>query len=67
MSETEGLEPRTDDDAPDDAPEADAAEQRADLLPGDDDARDGQRPMDADEADYADQGRSVALDEDDYR
>ncbi|MFC4905808.1 hypothetical protein [Actinomadura gamaensis] len=68
MSETEGLEPGTDQPTPSyEAPEADAAEQRADVLPGDDDEVSGPPPLDVDEADFADQERAVALDEDDYR
>jgi hypothetical protein len=49
-------------------PEADSAEQRADLAPDRDDppATDTD-PDSANEADRAEQSRVVALDEDDYR
>ncbi|XVQ12792.1 hypothetical protein ACQP1W_09615 [Spirillospora sp. CA-255316] len=52
----------------DDAPEADAAEQRI-ALRDDEDRPDWPQPVpfDADEADAAEQRRVVELDEDDYR
>ncbi|MGW5412895.1 hypothetical protein [Actinomadura geliboluensis] len=64
MSETDGL----DRPAPDDANEADAAEQRAAL----DETVDGPGtaaplPEEANEADAAEQRREVPVDEDDYR
>ena len=49
------------------APEADAAEQHADLAPGSDEAPDRVDPGAANEADAFEQTRVVALDEDDYR
>ncbi|MBT2208519.1 MULTISPECIES: hypothetical protein [Actinomadura] len=55
---------------PDEAPEADTAEQRADLAPGEEEQPrewTAQLPFDADEADAADQRREISLDEDDYR
>ncbi|MFD9221915.1 hypothetical protein ACFWDI_18320 [Streptomyces sp. NPDC060064] len=49
-------------------PEADAAEQLADVLPDDDDDHVDIVDLDsANEADAAEQARIVALDEDDYR
>ncbi|MGK5551257.1 hypothetical protein ACSNOI_06550 [Actinomadura kijaniata] len=57
-------------DLPDDAPEADAAEQRAALVEDEDEEGAGWPrtvPFDADEADAAEQDRVVDLDEDDYR
>ncbi|MEU6840741.1 hypothetical protein ABZ930_02560 [Streptomyces sp. NPDC046716] len=49
-------------------PEADAAEQSAELTPEQDDMPvDPADPDSADEADRAEQARVVALDEDDYR
>jgi hypothetical protein len=57
------------DQTPDlEAPEVDAAEQRAALRPDDDPAaRRAEVPFDANEADAAEQDRVVELDEDDYR
>ncbi|GAA3820314.1 hypothetical protein ACFS5L_26390 [Streptomyces phyllanthi] len=49
------------------APEADAAEQHADLAPHRDDPLTGGDPDSASEADRAEQARVVELDEDDYR
>ncbi|MYY11289.1 hypothetical protein GT204_20845 [Streptomyces sp. SID4919] len=49
------------------APEADAAEQHAELTPEQDDALPGSDPASAAEGDRAEQARVVALDEDDYR
>ncbi|MGK5640845.1 hypothetical protein ACSNOK_21400 [Streptomyces sp. URMC 126] len=49
------------------APEADAAEQLADLAPVRDEPLTGIDPGTADEADRAEQARVVELDEDDYR
>ncbi|MFE7071986.1 hypothetical protein ACFU96_18080 [Streptomyces sp. NPDC057620] len=49
------------------APEADAAEQRTDLAPRQDDPLTGADPDSASEGDLAEQARVVALDEDDYR
>ncbi|MER7675426.1 MULTISPECIES: hypothetical protein [unclassified Streptomyces] len=49
------------------APEADAAEQHAELTPRDDTLRAAGDSPDADEADLAEQARVVELDEDDYR
>ncbi|MCC3767255.1 hypothetical protein [Streptomyces sp. UNOC14_S4] len=48
------------------APEADAAEQHADLAPHRDEDLTGDSDS-ADEADRAEQARVVELDEDDYR
>jgi hypothetical protein len=67
MSETDGLEREP---LPEEANEADTAEQRADLADdeGDEAAEwDGRLPMDVNEADAAEQHREVRLDEDDYR
>ncbi|MGX2994688.1 hypothetical protein JNUCC64_10385 [Streptomyces sp. JNUCC 64] len=49
------------------APEADTAEQRADLSPERDDAELGADPGSADEGDRAEQARVIELNEDDYR
>ncbi|MGI5339893.1 hypothetical protein ACQEVS_22110 [Streptomyces sp. CA-181903] len=49
------------------APEADAAEQLADLAPTRDDPLTAIDPGAANEADRAEQARVVELDEDDYR
>ncbi|MEU7132213.1 hypothetical protein [Streptomyces sp. NPDC046261] len=49
------------------APEADAAEQHADLAPRRDDPESDIHPDNANEADRAEQARVVELDEDDYR
>jgi hypothetical protein len=49
------------------APEADAAEQHADLSPHHDDSLTGSDADNANEADRAEQARVVELDEDDYR
>ncbi|MFI0737014.1 hypothetical protein ACH4PU_02730 [Streptomyces sp. NPDC021100] len=49
------------------APEADAAEQLADLAPAHDDPLTEIDPGAANEADRAEQARVVELDEDDYR
>ncbi|MFB7175698.1 hypothetical protein ACFCYM_33480 [Streptomyces sp. NPDC056254] len=48
------------------APEADVAEQQADLQPGDDDES-GRPAGQAADGDAAEQARVVRLDEDDYR
>ncbi|MGI5203805.1 hypothetical protein ACQEU6_19790 [Spirillospora sp. CA-108201] len=62
MSETDDLEQP----APDDANEADAAEQRA-VLGDEERAERGPMPDEANEADAAEQRREVRLDEEDYR
>lgn len=49
------------------ASEADAAEQRADVLPEDDERVENIDPATANEADVAEQRRVIPLDEDDYR
>ncbi|WP_320774372.1 hypothetical protein [Streptomyces sp. CRN 30] len=49
------------------APDADAAEQQADLAPSQDDPLTGVDPGRASEGDLAEQARVVSLDEDDYR
>ncbi|MFE5736491.1 hypothetical protein [Streptomyces celluloflavus] len=49
------------------APEADAAEQHADLSPHRDEALTGTDPDSANEADRAEQSRVVELNEDEYR
>ncbi|MFD3872358.1 hypothetical protein [Streptomyces sp. NPDC058623] len=49
------------------APEADAAEQRTELQPQEDDPLSGVEPGEAPEADAAEQARVVPLDEEDYR
>lgn len=48
-------------------PEADSAEQQADLAPERDDSLEDADPNAANEADLAEQARVVSLDEDDYR
>jgi hypothetical protein len=69
MSETDDLEREP---LPEDANEADTAEQRADLGEEGEDAEEttewaAQLPMDVNEADAAEQHRAIPLDEDDYR
>jgi hypothetical protein len=65
MSETDDLEREP---LPDDANEADTAEQRADLADDGDESADwADLPDDVNEADAAEQHREVRLDEDDYR
>ncbi|MGX1851338.1 hypothetical protein OIU91_15200 [Streptomyces sp. NBC_01456] len=49
------------------APEADAAEQYADLAPQHDEPLTGLDPDEANEADRAEQARVVELNEDEYR
>ncbi|MCT7353792.1 hypothetical protein N4P33_16675 [Streptomyces sp. 15-116A] len=49
------------------APEVDAAEQKADIKPDRDDPLTGVDPDRANEADLVEQARIVSLDEDDYR
>ncbi|MGW0335149.1 hypothetical protein ACWD0J_25320 [Streptomyces sp. NPDC003011] len=49
------------------APEADAAEQSAELAPDRDDPLTGVDPDRGSEADLVEQARVVSLDEDDYR
>ncbi|MFJ5996383.1 hypothetical protein [Streptomyces sp. NPDC092370] len=49
------------------APEVDAAEQRADITPHRDDPLTAVDPDRANEADLVEQTRIVTLDEDDYR
>ncbi|MFE0801571.1 hypothetical protein [Streptomyces sp. NPDC058812] len=49
------------------APDADAAEQQADIAPERDDPLTGVDPDRANEADLAEQARVVSHDEDDYR
>ncbi len=49
------------------APDADAAEQQADITPERDDPLTGLEPDRANEADLAEQARVVSHDEDDYR
>ncbi|MFF4404206.1 hypothetical protein ACFY2W_17600 [Streptomyces sp. NPDC001262] len=49
------------------APEADAAEQHADLAPHRDEPLEHVDPGAANEADRAEQARVVEIDEDDYR
>ncbi|NKZ07021.1 hypothetical protein HGB48_25250 [Actinomadura latina] len=52
---------------PDEANEADAAEQRAAIDEADDRVEGAPMPDDANEADVAEQRREVPVDEDDYR
>ncbi|MFF5263195.1 hypothetical protein ACFY4C_30055 [Actinomadura viridis] len=71
MSEMNLPEPKplaTEEERPEEAPEADAAEQRL-ALREDEGAPEAPQPVpfDADEADLAEQRRVVELDEDDYR
>ncbi|WP_030772785.1 hypothetical protein [Streptomyces sp. NRRL F-2664] len=49
------------------APEADVAEQQADLRPDDDEPDSGSATGQAADGDAAEQARVVPLDEDDYR
>ncbi|MET8568394.1 hypothetical protein [Streptomyces sp. NPDC004783] len=49
------------------APDADAAEQQADIAPDRDDSLVGVEPDRANEADLVEQARVVSHDEDDYR
>ncbi|MGW2833042.1 hypothetical protein [Streptomyces sp. NPDC001286] len=49
------------------APENDAAEQQADIVPDQDDPLDDVDPARANEADVVEQRRVVSIDEDDYR
>ncbi|MFI2412262.1 hypothetical protein [Streptomyces sp. NPDC018947] len=49
------------------APDADAAEQQADIAPDRDDSLAGIEPDRANEADLVEQARVVSHDEDDYR
>ncbi|PZT68626.1 hypothetical protein DN402_12450 [Streptomyces sp. SW4] len=49
------------------APDADAAEQHADVAPDRDDPLTGVDPDRGSEGDLAEQARVVSLDEDDYR
>ncbi|MEV8531160.1 hypothetical protein [Streptomyces sp. NPDC051211] len=49
------------------APEADAAEQAAELTPSEDDPPTGLESGEAADGDAAEQARVVALDEEDYR
>ncbi|MFI0353571.1 hypothetical protein [Actinomadura sp. 9N407] len=68
MSEMDRADQEPGNEVGEEAPEADAAEQRTALR--DDDGRlewPQQVPFDANEADAAEQGRVVDLDEDDYR
>ncbi|MFB7232838.1 MULTISPECIES: hypothetical protein [Streptomyces] len=54
-------------DAGPEAPEADTAEQRADVRPEDDERLENADLATANEADVAEQRRVIPLDEDDYR
>jgi hypothetical protein len=54
-------------EVPPEAPEADAAEQHADLTPPPREVPEEGSPDGANEADRAEQARVVELDEDDYR
>ncbi|WP_225725272.1 MULTISPECIES: hypothetical protein [unclassified Nocardia] len=63
-------DPDTFEDEPEldiETPEADAAEQHADLAPHEDDSLTSTDPDAADETDRAEQARVVEIDEDDYR
>jgi hypothetical protein len=57
--------PFDEDELPIEAPEADAAEQRRELVDGEEWRR--ELPLEADPADAEDQQREVELDDDDYR
>ncbi|HEX2315256.1 MAG TPA: hypothetical protein VHJ17_16045 [Thermomonospora sp.] len=70
MSEMDRVEPRVEEtgEPPAEAPEADAAEQRAALTDEPDRvAWRTEAPFDANEADAAEQDQVVEFDEDDYR
>lgn len=66
-TDPETLDEQADTEFDVEAPEADAAEQHADLAPHRDDPLTGLDPDSANEADRAEQARVVELDEDDYR
>lgn len=66
-TDPETLDEQNDTEFDVEAPEADAAEQHADLAPHRDDPLTGADPASANEADRAEQARVVELDEDDYR
>ncbi|HEY9329801.1 MAG TPA: hypothetical protein VIS09_16430 [Streptomyces sp.] len=66
-SDPESFEDVQPDDPGHEAPDADAAEQHADLRPEDDEPLTGVDRDDANEADAAEQARVVPQDEDDYR
>ncbi|MET7734581.1 hypothetical protein ABZT02_24875 [Streptomyces sp. NPDC005402] len=68
LAALEALENEDDADELDvEAPEVDAAEQRADVTPDRDDPLTGVDPDRANEADLVEQARVVSIDEDDYR
>ncbi|MET8075415.1 hypothetical protein [Streptomyces sp. NPDC005303] len=68
LAALEALENEEDADELDvEAPEGDAAEQRADVTPDRDDPLTGVDPDRANEADLVEQARVVSIDEDDYR
>ncbi|MET7690613.1 hypothetical protein ABZT06_22020 [Streptomyces sp. NPDC005483] len=68
LAALEALENEEDADELDvEAPEVDAAEQRADVTPHRDDPLTGVDPGRANEADLVEQARVVSIDEDDYR
>jgi hypothetical protein len=66
VTESGAASPATDEPVSVEAPEADAVEQRAEVVPEDDDAV-GEIPLDVDPADAVEQHRTVAGDDDDYR
>jgi hypothetical protein len=66
VTEPAAAPPTTDDPVSVEAPEADAVEQRADVVPEDDDPV-AEIPLDVDPADVVEQHRTVGGDDDDYR
>lgn len=66
-SDPETFEDVEPDEPDEETPEADAAEQQADLRPEEDEPLTDIDPGAADEGDAAEQARIVTLDEDDYR
>ncbi|WP_405565583.1 hypothetical protein [Streptomyces sp. NBC_01180] len=67
MSDGTGTDPEPQNAEDVEADPADAAEQRKDLTPQEDDPLTGIDPANANEADASEQARVVPVDEDDYR
>jgi hypothetical protein len=66
VTEPGAAPPAADDPVSVEAPEADAVEQRAEVVPEDDDTV-AEIPLDVDPADVVEQHRTVGGDDDDYR